>query len=336
MSYADEKFIELCKDIIENGTDTKGQKVRPVWDDGTPAYTIKKFGVCTYYDLRKEFPAMTLRKTALKSCMDEILWIYQRKSNNIKDLKPNIWDEWADEDGSIGKAYGYQVAKKYIHHTEKISWNGIIEKYGSFEKYCDNLRNYKYQKLLIGDPVEMFMYNNLVNADAKILNDYIFMDQMDAVLYDLKNNPFSRRIKINLWDVEDLIDMNLQPCCYDVTFNVTDEGGDKLVLNMTLNQRSQDILAANNWNVCQYAILLMMVAQVSNMIPGQIMHCITDAHIYDKHVDLIKELITRPTYPAPKVSLNPDVTDFYKFTTDDLIVEDYQFGPQIKDIPIAI
>jgi thymidylate synthase len=279
---------------------------------------------------------MTLRKTALKSCMDEILWIHQRKSNNIKDLKPNIWDEWADEDGSIGKAYGYQVAKKYIHHTEKISWNGIVEKYGSFEKYCDNLRNYKYQKLLIGDPVEMFMYNNLVNADAKILNDYIFMDQMDAVLYDLKNNPFSRRIKINLWDVEDLIDMNLQPCCYDVTFNVTDEGGDKLVLNMTLNQRSQDILAANNWNVCQYAILLMMVAQVSNMIPGQIMHCITDAHIYDKHVDLIKELITRPTYPAPKVSLNPDITDFYKFTTADLIVEDYQFGPQIKDIPIAI
>ena len=336
MSYADEKFIELCKDVINNGSTTEGQKVRPKWPDGTPAYTIKKFGVCTYYDLRKEFPAMTLRKTALKSCMDEILWIYQRKSNNIKDLKPNIWDEWADEDGSIGKAYGYQVAKKYIHHTEKISWNGIVEKYGSFEKYCDNLRNYKYQKLLIGDPVEMFMYNNLVNADAKILNDYIFMDQMDAVLYDLKNNPFSRRIKINLWDVEDLIDMNLQPCCYDVTFNVTDEGGDKLVLNMTLNQRSQDILAANNWNVCQYAILLMMVAQVSNMIPGQIMHCITDAHIYDKHVDLIKELITRPTYPAPKVSLNPDITDFYKFTTDDLIVEDYQFGPQIKDIPIAI
>lgn len=159
---------------------------------------------------------------------------------------------------------------------------------------------------------------------------------IQLLLYDLKNNPFSRRIKINLWDVEDLIDMNLQPCCYDITFNVTDEGGDKLVLNMTLNQRSQDILAANNWNVCQYAILLMMVAQVSNMIPGQIMHCITDAHIYDKHVDLIKELITRPTYPAPKVSLNPDITDFYKFTTDDLIVEDYQFGPQIKDIPIAI
>lgn len=336
MSYADEKFIELCKDVINNGSTTEGQKVRPKWPDGTSAYTIKKFGVCTCYDLRKEFPAMTLRKTALKSCYDEILWIYQRKSNNIKDLKPNIWDEWADEDGSIGKAYGYQVAKKYIHHIEKISWNGIIEKYGSFEKYCDNLRNYKYQKLLIGDPVEMFMYNNLVNPDAKILNDYIFMDQMDAVLYDLKNNPFSRRIKINLWDVEDLIDMNLQPCCYDVTFNVTDEGGDKLVLNMTLNQRSQDILAANNWNVCQYAILLMMVAQVSNMIPGQIMHCITDAHIYDKHVDLIKELITRPTYPAPKVSLNPDITDFYKFTTDDLIVEDYKYGPQIENIPIAI
>ena len=336
MSYADEKFIELCKDVINNGSTTEGQKVRPKWPDGTPAYTIKKFGVCTYYDLRKEFPAMTLRKTALKSCMDEILWIYQRKSNNIKDLKPNIWDEWADEDGSIGKAYGYQVAKKYIHHTEKISWNGIIEKYGSFEKYCDNIRGYQCQNRLMGDPVSNFLYDNLADKDTKILNDYIFMDQMDAVLYDLKNNPFSRRIKINLWDVEDLIDMNLQPCCYDVTFNVTDEGGDKLVLNMTLNQRSQDILAANNWNVCQYAILLMMVAQVSNMIPGQIMHCITDAHIYDKHVDLIKELITRPTYPAPKVSLNPNITDFYKFTTNDLIVEDYKYGPQIENIPIAI
>lgn len=336
MSYADDKFIELCTDIIENGTTTKGQKVRPKWPDGTSAYTIKKFGVCTVYDLREEFPAMTLRRTALKSCYDEIRWIYQKKSNNIKDLKPHIWDEWADKDGSIGKAYGYQVGRKYIHHIEKISWNGIIEKYGSFENYTQNLRNYNYQNRLIGDPVEMFMYNNLADNDAEILNDYIFMDQMDAVLYDLKNNPFSRRIMINLWDIKDLNEMNLQPCCYNIIFNVTDEGGDKLVLNMTLNQRSNDILAANNWNICQYAILLMMVAQVSNMIPGKIMHCITDAHIYDRHVDLIKELIKRPTYPAPKVSLNPDVKDFYEFNDKDLIVEDYQFGEQIENIPIAI
>ena len=336
MSYADDKFIELCQDIIDNGTTTEGQEVRPKWPDGTPAYTIKKFGVCTIYDLRKEFPATTLRRTALKSCYDEILWIYQKKSNNIKDLKPHIWDEWADKDGSIGKAYGYQVAKKYIHHKEKISWNGIIKKYGSFENYTQNLRNYNYQNRLIGDPVEMFLYENLANNDAEILNDYIFMDQMDAVLYDLKHNPFSRRIMINLWDIKDLNEMNLQPCCYNIIFNVTDEGGDKLVLNMTLNQRSNDILAANNWNICQYAILLMMVAQVSNMIPGKIMHCITDAHIYDRHLDIIKDLIKRPTYPAPKVSLNPDIKDFYDFTTKDLVVEDYKFGEQIENIPIAI
>ena len=335
MSYADEKFIELCKDIIENGTDTKGQKVRPVWDDGTPAYTIKKFGHTTKYDLRKEFPALTLRRTALKSSMDEILWIYKKKSNNIKDLKSHIWDEWADENGSIGKAYGYQVGKEYIHHVEKISWNGIQEKYGSFEEYCKNLRNYNYQNKLIGDPTEMFLYKNLTNRDAKILNDYIFMDQMDAVLYDLKNNPFSRRIMITLWDPKDLNEMNLQPCCYNIIFNVTDEGGDKLVLNMQLQQRSSDTLTANNWNVAQYAILLMMVAQVSNMIPGVLMHTITDAHIYDRHVPLVKELIKRETYPAPIVSLNPDVTDFYKFTTNDLIIEDYKYGEQIE-IPVAI
>lgn len=336
MSYADDKFVELCKDIILNGTDTKGQKVRPKWEDGTPAYTLKKFGVCTIYDLREEFPALTLRKTALKSCYEEILWIYQKKSNNIKDLKPHIWDEWADEDGSIGKAYGYQVGRKYIHHTEKISWNGIIKKYGSFEKYTENLRNYHYQNRLIGDPVETFLYKNLADNDAEILNDYIFMDQMDAVLYDLKNNPFSRRIMINLWDIRHLNEMNLQPCCYNIIFNVTDEGGDKLVLNMTLNQRSNDILAANNWNICQYALLLMMVAQVSNMIPGKIMHCITDAHIYDRHVPLIEDLITRERYSAPTVSLNPEIKNFYDFTPEDLIVEHYTYNEQIKNIPIAI
>ena len=282
MSKADDIFISTAKDIIENGTSTKGQKVRPHWEDGTPAYTIKKFGYCAKYDLREEFPAMTLRQTYLKSAMDEILWIYQKKSNNINNLNSNIWNEWADSYGTIGKAYGYQVAEKYIHH------------------------------------------------------DNIYMDQMDAVLYDLKNNPFSRRIMINLWNNQELHEMQLQPCCYNVIFNVTDEGGDKLVLNMTLNQRSNDMLTANNWNIAQYAIFLMMVAQCVDMIPGQIMHCITDIHIYDRHVALVKGLIERETYPAPKVSLNPEVKDFYKFTTNDLIIEDYEYGPQIKNIPIAI
>ena len=282
MSKADEIFIQMCTDIIEHGTDTQGQKVRPHWEDGAAAYTIKRFGICNRYDLREEFPALTLRRTALKSAMDEILWIYQKKSNNIGDLASHIWDEWADESGSIGKAYGYQVGK-VTHYDD-----------GDF-------------------------------------------DQMDRVLNDLRQSPYSRRIMTNLYAVDDLPEMNLYPCAYNAIYNVTQEPGkDRPTLNMVLVQRSQDVLAANNWNVCQYAILLMMVAQVSGMEAGELVHMIADAHIYDRHVDIIKELIARPTYPAPRVSLNPAVTDFYAFTTDDLIVEGYEHGPQVLDIPIAV
>lgn len=282
MSKADDVFCAMCADIINNGTTTGGQKVRPRWEDGTPAYTIKKFGVCNRYDLREEFPALTLRRTALKSAMDEVLWIYQRKSNNIHDLNSHIWDEWADENGSIGKAYGYQIGVK-SHYPQ-------------------------------GD-----------------------LDQMDKVLLDLRETPYSRRIMTNTYVFSDLSEMNLYPCAYSVTYNVTQEPDeDRPTLNMLLNQRSQDVLAANNWNVCQYAILLMMVAQVNNMIPGELVHMIADAHIYDRHVDIVRELISRPHHAAPKVSLNPDVKDFYAFTTADLIVEGYEHGPQVKNIPIAV
>ena len=282
MSYADQLFINMCRDILDNGTSTEGEKVRPRWEDGTPAYTIKRFGVVSRYDLRREFPALTLRKTALKSCMDEILWIYQRKSANIHDLNSHIWDQWADETGSIGKAYGYQI--------------------GVRSRYREGL-----------------------------------MDQMDRVLYDLRNNPFSRRIITNTYVHEDLSEMHLYPCAYGVTYNVTQEkGADRLTLNMVLNQRSQDVLAANNWNVCQYAILLMMVAQVCDMVPGELLHVIADAHIYDRHRDIVDELITRETYPAPRVTLDPGVRDFYAFTTEDLWVEGYQAGPQVRNIPIAV
>ena len=282
MSKADGIFISMCSDIIEHGTTTEGQRVRPRWEDGSPAYTIKRFGVCNRYDLREEFPALTLRRTALKSCMDEVLWIYQRKSSNIRDLKPHIWDEWADETGSIGKAYGYQVGVK-SHYPD-----------GDF-------------------------------------------DQMDRVLKDLRENPYSRRIMTNLYTFADLSEMNLYPCAYNAIYNVTQEPGEtRPTLNMVLVQRSQDVLAANNWNVCQYAILLMMVAQVSGMNAGELVHMIADAHIYDRHVDVVRELISRPTYPAPTVRLNPDVTDFYDFTTDDLVVENYEHGPQVKNIPIAV
>ena len=283
MSYADDLFIRMCQDIIDNGLSTEGEKVRPVWEDtGESAYTIKRFGVVNRYDLSKEFPALTLRRTALKSAFDELLWIWQKKSNNIHDLRGHIWDSWADETGSIGKAYGYQIGQK-SHYAE-----------GDF-------------------------------------------DQMDRVLYDLKHTPYSRRIMTNTYVFSDLSEMHLYPCAYSVTYNVTQRPqDDKPTLNMILNQRSQDILAANNWNVCQYAILLMMVAQSVDMIPGELLHVIADAHIYDRHVDIVRELIERPQFAAPKVTLNPDVHDFYAFTTDDLIVEGYEHGPQVKNIPIAV
>ena len=282
MSYADVVFIDMCKDILENGTSTEGEKVRPHWPDGTPAYTIKKFGVVNRYDLRKEFPILTLRKTALKSATDEMLWIWQQKSNNIKDLHSHIWDEWADENGSIGKAYGYQMSVKH---------------------------NYKEG----------------------------MMDQVDRVIYDLKNNPFSRRILTNIYVHSDLSEMRLYPCAYSMTFNVTQRPGeDRLTLNAILNQRSQDVLAANNWNVVQYSVLVHMLAQVCDMNVGEFVHVIADAHIYDRHVPAIKELISREPLPAPKFWLNPDIHDFYEFTRDDVKVEGDETHPQITDIEVAI
>ena len=276
MSYADKVFIDMCQDILDHGYSTEGEKVRPKWEDGTYAYTIKRFGVVNRYDLSKEFPALTLRRTAFKSAVDEILWIWQKKSNNIHDLKSHIWDEWADEDGSIGKAYGYQLGVKH--------------------QYKEGM-----------------------------------MDQVDRVLYDLKENPYSRRIMTNIYVHEDLHEMNLYPCAYSMTFNVTDDK-----LNAVLNQRSQDVLAANNWNVVQYAVLLHMIAQVSGLKAGELVHVIADAHIYDRHIPLIKELISREPLPAPTFWINPEIKNFYDFTTDDVRLDNYQTGPQITNIPIAV
>ena len=281
LSYADQVFIDMCKDILENGTSTEGEKVRPKWEDGSFAYTIKQFGVVNRYDLSKEFPALTLRRLAFKSCIDEVLWIWQKKSNNINDLNSHIWDSWADTDGSIGKAYGYQMSVKH-----------------------------KYKE---GE-----------------------MDQVDRVIYDLKNNPYSRRIITSLYVHQDLHEMNLYPCAYSVTFNVTKKkGNDKLILNAILNQRSNDILAANNWNVCQYAVLVHMLAQVCGYQVGELVHVIADAHIYDRHIPVIEELITRPTYDAPEFYINPDVKDFYDFKVEDFKLSNYKHGPKVN-IPVAI
>lgn len=282
MSLADNIFINMCKDILDNGTSTEGEKVRPKWEDGSFAYTIKKFGVVNRYDLSKEFPALTLRKTAIKSCIDEILWIWQKKSSNINELNSHIWDSWADEDGSIGKAYGYQLGIKH--------------------KYKEGM-----------------------------------MDQVDRVIYDLKNNPYSRRIMTNMYVHQDLHEMNLYPCAYSMTFNVTKKNDeDKLVLNGILNQRSNDILTANSWNVTQYSVLIHMLAQVCGYEVGELIHVIADAHIYDRHIPIIKELIERPTYDAPKFWINPDVKDFYEFKVEDFELRDYRFGPKVANIPVAI
>ena len=282
MSYADQVFISMCRDILENGVSTEGEKVRPKWEDGSSAYTIKRFGVVNRYNLAEEFPAITLRRTYLKTCTDELLWIWQRKSNNVHDLKGHIWDSWADQDGSIGKAYGYQMGVKH--------------------QYAEGM-----------------------------------MDQVDRVLYDLKYNPYSRRIMTNLYVHQDLHEMNLYPCAYSMTFNVTkSKQSDRLVLNGILNQRSSDVLTANNWNVCQYAVLMHMLAQVSDMDVGEFVHVIADAHIYDRHIPIVRELIERPAYPAPKFWLNPEIRDFYQFTPDDVALSDYQTGPQIENIPVAV
>ncbi len=276
MSKADEIFITNCKNILENGYSSENEKVRPHWEDGTPAYTIKNFGVVNRYNLSEEFPLLTLRYTNWKAAIDEVLWIWQKKSNNVNDLNSHIWDAWADENGSIGKAYGYQLSIKNQY------------KEGMF-------------------------------------------DQVDRVLYDLKQNPYSRRIMTNIYNFNDLNEMNLYPCAYSMTFNVT---GKKL--NAILNQRSQDTLTANNWNVVQYSALLMMFAQVSGLEAGELVHVISDMHIYDRHIAMVKQLLKREPKKAPKVTLNTEIKNFYDFTVEDFTVENYEYGTSLGKIPVAI
>ena len=276
MSIADEIFIANVKDILENGVSDADMAVRPHWDDGTPAHTIKKFCVVNRYDLSKEFPITTLRYTNFRAALDEILWIWQKKSNNVNELNSHIWDAWADETGSIGKAYGYQLGVK--HHYKE----------GDF-------------------------------------------DQVDRILYDLKNNPSSRRIMSNIYVHADLSEMALYPCAYSVTFNVANGK-----LNAILNQRSQDFLTANNWNVVQYALLVHMFAQVSGLEVGEFVHVIADAHIYDRHIDMIKEVIAKQPLPAPRLVMDKSITNFYDFTVDSFSLEGYEYHKLGKKIPVAI
>ena len=276
MSRADEIFISNCREILDTGYSDEALSVRPHWEDGAPAHTIKKFCIVNRYDLSKEFPIITLRRTAFRSCIDELLWIWQKKSNNVHELGSHIWDSWADENGSIGKAYGYQLGVKH--------------------KYKEGM-----------------------------------FDQVDRVIFDLKNNPSSRRIMTNLYVHADLSEMGLYPCAYSMTFNVT---GDRL--NAILNQRSNDFLTANNWNVVQYAVLVHMMAQVSGLRVGELVHVIADAHIYDRHIPIVEKITKNPLYDAPRFIMNPDVKDFYAFTLDDFALEDYRFTKLEEKIPVAI
>ncbi|MBR0162246.1 MAG: thymidylate synthase [Oscillospiraceae bacterium] len=276
MSRADEIFIQNCRDILDKGIWDTDREVRPRWEDGSPAHTVKKFGIVNRYDLSEEFPILTIRRTYWKSAIDELLWIWQAKSNNVRELRTRVWDAWADENGSIGKAYGYQLGVKH-HYPE-------------------------------GD-----------------------MDQVDKVLWDLKHNPASRRIMTNIYTFADLSEMALYPCAYSMTFNVSGKR-----LNAILNQRSQDMLAANNWNVVQYAVLTMMMAQVSGLEPGEFVHVIADAHIYDRHVPAIEEIIQNPPKPAPRFLIDPEVKDFYAFTRDSFRVEGYEYSDFTGKIPVAV
>ena len=276
MSRADELFIQNITEILEKGVWDTDRPVRTKWEDGSPAHTIKRFGIVNRYDLSEEFPILTIRRTFWKSAIDELLWIWQAKSNDVNQLRTRVWDAWADENGSIGKAYGYQLGVKH-HYPE-------------------------------GD-----------------------MDQVDKVLWDLKHNPASRRIMTNIYNFADLSEMALYPCAYSMTFNVS---GNKL--NAILNQRSQDMLTANNWNVVQYAALTMMLAQVSGLEPGEFMHVIADAHIYDRHIDSVKEIIKNEPKPAPRFILDENVTDFYKFTRDSFRMEGYEYSDFSGKIPVAL
>ena len=276
MSYADQVFIQNCQDILSRGVWDTDREVRPRWEDGTPAHTIKLFGVVNRYDLRREFPILTVRRQFLKSAVDELLWIWQKKSNNIHQLNGHIWDQWADESGSIGKAYGYQLGVK--HHYPQ------------------------------GD-----------------------MDQVDKVLWDLKHDPGSRRILTSLYNHQDLHEMALYPCAWSMTFNVSGN-----VLNAILNQRSQDMLAANNWNVVQYSVLVHMLAQVSGLVPGELVHVIADAHIYDRHVGVVERLLEREPFEAPELWVDPAVEDFYAFTRDSFRLEGYQYHTLDEKIPVAV
>ena len=276
MSRADQLFMDNCREILTQGVWDTDQEVRPHWADGAPAHTVKRFGIVNRYDLREEFPILTLRRTFWKTAVDELLWIWQKKSNNIHDLGSHIWDQWADENGSIGKAYGYQL--------------GVRHRYPEGE-----------------------------------------MDQVDRVLYDLKHNPASRRILTSLYNFQDLHEMNLYPCAWSMTFNVSGN-----VLNAVLNQRSQDMLTANNWNVVQYAVLVHMLAQVSGLIPGELVHVIADAHIYDRHVPIVEKMLENPPAPAPRFSMDASVTDFYAFTKDSFSLEGYAPAPFDETIPVAV
>ena len=285
MTEADKNFIDTCKEILNHGYSSEGTGVRTRWEDGKEANYISIVGVTNKYDVEKEFPMITLRNNTntVKRAIDEILWIWQKKSNKVSELNSHIWDQWADEKGTIGKAYGYQLAKKYKFKTKE----GIKE-----------------------------------------------MDQVDYVLYLLKNDPASRRIMTNIFNHEELKDMNLEPCAYGTQWLVK---GEKL--HLILNQRSQDMLAANGWNTMQYAALLHMFAKASGLKVGTLTHNIGDCHIYDRHIPLIERLIeAKPMDVSPKLVINNDTTNFYDFKVEDFEIQGYDYNKEIKlgKIPVAI
>lgn len=336
MSKADSIFVSMCHNILWNGTSTEGEKVRPRWEDGELAYTKKCFGIVNRYNLSKEFPILTIRPVPIKLCTDEILWIYSKKSSVVSELNSGIWDSWKTEDGTIGEAYGYQIGKLSVYRDitveglQKAFPNGRLKEYYEEEVldghicFSDVVFDREF-----GGPI----YHIIEDIDS---SGFWFMDQMDRVLYDLVNTPFSRRIITNMYNHTDLSNMALHPCAYSMTYNVTTNLEGRLVLNGILNQRSQDVLVANGWNVTQYAVLMHIIARHCGMEVGELVHVIADAHIYDRHIPIIRELLGRKQYDAPEFYLNPNKKDFYSFTADDVKLVDYKHGEQILHIPVAV
>jgi len=298
MTIADIVYGKLIHDVEMFGEWDRDTPVRAVWKDGTPAYTKALLNVQMKFDNGKEITILSQKRVPQKDPVNEIFWIWRDKSNDVqalRDMGCKVWDEWMKEDGTIGKAYGWQ------------------------------LRN-KYRKVRITDDLMHMTFNGELSHNYEVDGyGYTYLDQVDYLIYTLKTNPSSRRIKTTLWCVEDLDDMALEPCVYDTHWQLL--GGK---LHLTVNVRSNDLGLGNPYNVYQYSILHRLIAQATGHTVGTICFNIDNAHIYDRHIDDLLEQVDKPMHDAPEVWINPEITSFYDFKIEDIKLIGYTHEKSIR------